>query len=346
MEIVRQTSPYIRKETSTKRMMADVLIALIPVMLFAIYRFQFDFITKAIVASILGVGLEALSFMLTRPKTQTVKERFEQDYTINNVIPPIITALIFVLTLPSKISIYVVIIGTIFAILIGKMIFGGLGKNIFNPAGIGRVFVALAFASLFSGTYTSGLDSISGVTALQGSMTTYTLSDLFFGNIPGSMGEVSALAILIGAAYLLIRRSADFRVMLSGILSFTFMILVAGIAQGFEFSELMHYTLYHVLSGGLLFGLVFMATDPVTSPYTRPGRLIFGLMIGSLVALIRLFGALPEGMVFALVIANAFVALIDYRKWTTNLYTKKFIIGYAITAVVLLLVVFIGMGGF
>lgn len=350
MRAVAQTSPYVRKATSTKRMMVDVLIALIPVVAFAIYKFQLDFIFRGLIASAVAVLIEAIAFGLMKEKEETIKDRFKK-YTINNIVPPIITALIFVLTLTSVAGYLAVILGISFAMIIGKMIFGGLGKNIFNPAGIGRIFVAVAMGGLIS---TYELDGVTGATALQtiGStwdpniLNNFSLMDLFIGNIPGSMGEISALAILIGAAYLIIRRSADFRVMLSGILSFTILILVAGLAQKLAFNELINYTLFHILSGGLLFGLVFMATDPVTSPYTRPGRLIFGLIIGSLVAIIRLMGSLPEGMVFALVIANAFVALIDYKKWTTNLYTKKFIIGYSVVVVIIALAVFITMGGF
>ncbi|WP_162140251.1 RnfABCDGE type electron transport complex subunit D [Haploplasma axanthum] len=346
MQAVVKTSPYIRKATSTKRMMVDVLIALIPVIAFAIYRFKFDFVLRALLASVLAVGLEALAFGLMKEKNETWKERFKK-YTVNNVVPPIITALIFLLTLPSNISFYVIIIGVVFAILIGKMIYGGLGKNIFNPAGIGRVFVGLTFASFF--VY-QGLDDIAGATALSTPyadvLKSYSFLDLFLGNVPGSSGEISALAILIGGAYLIIRRSADYRVILAGLLSFALFMCVAGLGLGYGFNETIKYTLFHILSGGLLFGLVFMATDPITSPYTRPGRLIFGLIIGLLVAAIRLFGSYPEGMVFAIVIANAFVPLIDYKKWTTNIYTKKFIIAYSVSIVVLALIVFAGVGGF
>ncbi|MDY0276588.1 MAG: RnfABCDGE type electron transport complex subunit D [Acholeplasma sp.] len=346
MQIIAKTSPYIRKATSTKRMMVDVLIALIPVIGFAIYKFQFDFILRALVASVLAVGLEALAFGLMKERDETWKDRFKK-YTINNIVPPIITALIFVLTLPSKVDYYAVIIGITFAIIIGKMIFGGLGRNIFNPAGIGRVFVAVAMGGLM-GSY---VDNVSGATALTNTwspslLNDFSLVDLFIGNVPGSMGEISALAILIGAVYLVVRRSADFRVIVSGLLSFTLLMLVAGLGLKHEGMDLINFVLYQVLAGGLLFGLVFMATDPVTSPYTRPGRLIFGLIIGSLVAIIRLFGSFPEGMVFALVTANMFVALIDYKKWTTNVYTKKFIIGYSVAIVVIAIIVFLGTGGF
>lgn len=346
MQTIAKTSPYIRKQTSVKRMMVDVLIALIPVVAFATYRFGLTFISKALIASFIAIVVEAVAFGLMKEKAESLKDIFKK-FTVNNIAPPVITALIFVLTLPDKIPFAVVIVGILFAMIIGKMIFGGLGKNVFNPAGIGRAFVALAFAGLFAGTY-SGVDAVAGVTALGGDFNTilasYSLSDLFFGNIPGSMGEISALAIIIGGIYLVIRKSADFRIILSSLLSFALLILIAGLVlhpgRAFQF------LLFNILSGGFLFGIVFMATDPITSPYTRPGRLIYGALIGLLVALIRLFGVLPEGMVFALVIANGFVPLIDYRKWSTNLYKPKFIIGYTLTLAVIALIVFAGVGGF
>lgn len=347
MQTISQTSPYVRKATSTKRMMVDVLIALLPVMAFAAFQFKFDFILRALVASLIAVGVEALSFVLKKEKNQTIQDVFKK-YTVNNVVPPIITAVIFVLTLPSTISYYVVIIGILFAMVIGKLIFGGLGKNIFNPAGLGRAFVALSFASFF--VYT-GLDGTTGTTALSGTfpevIKIYTISDLFFGLVPGSMGEISALAIIIGAIYLIVRKAADWRVMAASLGTFVLFMLVAGIgSKNVANGDIAKYVLFHVLSGGFLFGIVFMATDPVTSPFTGPGRLIFGLIIGALVAIIRLFGALPEGMVFALLIANAFVALIDYKKWTNSVYTKRFIIGYSVVIVLIALSVFVGVGGF
>lgn len=157
MQAIAKTSPYIRKQTSVKRMMIDVLIALIPVVVFATYRFGLTFISKAIVASVIAVLVEAVAFGLMRNSGPKFKSRLK-GFTINNIVPPIITALIFVLTLPDQIPFAVVVVGILFAMIIGKMIFGGLGRNIFNPAGIGRAFVALAFAGLFAGTY-SGVDA-------------------------------------------------------------------------------------------------------------------------------------------------------------------------------------------
>ncbi|HKL95420.1 MAG TPA: RnfABCDGE type electron transport complex subunit D, partial [Haploplasma sp.] len=310
MQAIRQTAPYVRKDTSTKSMMIDVLVALLPVVIFAIFRFKTDFIFRALLSVGLAVAIEAVAFALMKEKNETLKARFKNKYTINNIVPPIITGLIFVLTVPSKASYILVAVGISVAMIIGKMIFGGLGKNVFNPAGLGRAFVALAMGGLM-GSYI-GIDGSSGSTALGDG--TYTILQLFLGQIPGSMGEISALAIILGGIYLLVRRSADFRVIVSSLLTFSLIMLSGIIGKGVVGTEIFKQLLIQILSGGLLFGVVFMATDPVTSPYTRPGRIIFGSIIGVLVAVIRLFGSLPEGMVFALLIANAFVALIDYKR--------------------------------
>lgn len=342
MQAIRQTAPYVRKDTSTKSMMIDVLVALLPVVIFAIFRFKTDFIFRALLSVGLAVAIEAVAFALMKEKNETLKARFKNKYTINNIVPPIITGLIFVLTVPSKASYILVAVGISVAMIIGKMIFGGLGKNVFNPAGLGRAFVALAMGGLM-GSYI-GIDGSSGSTALGDG--TYTILQLFLGQIPGSMGEISALAIILGGIYLLVRRSADFRVIVSSLLTFSLIMLSGIIGKGVVGTEIFKQLLIQILSGGLLFGVVFMATDPVTSPYTRPGRIIFGSIIGVLVAVIRLFGSLPEGMVFALLIANAFVALIDYKRWTTNKYTNRFVLSYSITIIAVALIVFAFAGGF
>lgn len=356
MQFVKQTAPYIRKDVSTKRMMIDVLIALIPVVSFSIYRFGFDAIIRIIVSLVVMIGLEALAFgMMQKPVKSDqwkvrLKSRFEK-YTINNITAPAVSAVIFALLVLSKLPIYAVVIGAAFAIIIVKMLFGGLGGNIFNVAAGGRVFIGLALANMFTNTY-EGVDIVAGGTALSTiksglgfpfALDSYPLMDLFLGNIPGSMGEISALAILIGLIYLLIRKSADYRVVLSGALTFIILIFVAGLKL--YPGQAIDFTLYHLLSGGILFGLTFMITDPVTSPITRPGRWIYGLLVGALVVLIRLFGAYPEGVAFALLFANMFVPLIDMPKWSTNKIKPSFIAGYIISIILLGLVVFFGVGG-
>jgi electron transport complex protein RnfD len=356
MQFTKQTGPYIRKDISTKRMMIDVLIALIPVVAFAIYRFGFDAIIRILVSLIVMIGLEALAFgMMQKPDKHDkwidrVKSRYTK-YTINHITAPAVSAVIFALLVPSKLPIYAVIMGAAFAILIVKMLFGGLGNNIFNIAAAGRVFIGLALANMFAGAYVD-VDIVAGGTALSTlksglgfpfALNSYPLKDLFLGNIPGSMGEISAMAILIGLIYLLVRKSADYRVVLSAGITFIFMIALVGLKLYPD--QVVEYVLYHVLSGGLLFGLTFMITDPVTSPVTRPGRYIYGLLVGALIVLIRLFGAYPEGVAFALLFANMFVPLIDLPNWSTNKIKPVFVLSYVVALIVLGLIVFFGVGG-
>jgi electron transport complex protein RnfD len=357
MQAIKQTSPYIRKQISTKRMMTDVLIALIPVVAFAIYRFGFDAIIRILVSLVTMILLEALAFGMTHKADKAdkfvirLKSRYK-EYSINNVLTPAISAVIFAMIIPSKLPIYAVVVGATFGIVVGKLLFGGLGSNIFNPAAVGRIFIALALGDMFAGTYI-GIDLSAGATALGAireggqlfpdALNSYSILELFMGNVPGAMGEISAIAILLGAAYLLIRRSADYRVMLSAVITFIVLITLAGLKLHPD--HVLEYTLYHLFAGGLMFGVVFMITDPVTSPVTRPGRWLYGLLVATLVVLIRLFGAYPEGVAFALLFANMFVPLIDYPKWATNKIKPAFVIGYIVLIAVFGLVVYFGVGG-
>ncbi|MDY0210682.1 MAG: RnfABCDGE type electron transport complex subunit D [Acholeplasma sp.] len=355
MNYAKQTSPYIRKETSVKRMMFDVLIALLPLVIFAIYRFGMDALVRILLSAFIFVGVEVVSSLMkakVHPSLKDKKERFMvrwKTLTINHVSAPLVSAVIFAMIIPSSLSLYVVSVGALAGSLIAKAFFGGLGSNIFNPAGVGRVVIGLSFTSAFS---YPGIDVTTTATPLGAvkdsllnipeMLNTYSLQDLFLGNIPGSMGEISAILIILGGLYMFIRKAADFRVTLSMILSFSVMIAVAALAVK---GEMVESVLYHVLSGGLLFGAVFMMTDPVTSPVTKPGRWIYGLVVGAIVAFIRLFGAFPEGVVFAILLGNIFVPLIDYYKWSKNKYSVKFIIGYVVALALLSVIVLLGIGG-
>jgi Na+-translocating ferredoxin:NAD+ oxidoreductase subunit D len=356
MQMIKQTSPFVRKTISTKRMMTDVIIALIPVVLFSIYRFGMDSVIRILVSVVVMVGLEAIAFgMMHKPDNSEkylirLKSRYK-DYTINNVVIPIVSGIIFAMLIPSKLPIYAVVVGAAFGIIVAKMLFGGTGANIFNIAATGRVFIGLALTDMFSGKYV-GVDLVAGGTALTtlkgglgfpGALNSYSILDLFMGNIPGSMGEISALAILIGGAYLFIRRSADYRGPLSALITFVILMTLVGLKLYPD--AVFSYVLFQLFAGGLLFGLVYMITDPVTSPVTRPGRWLFGLLVGALVVLIRLFGAYPEGVAYALLIANMFVPLIDYYKWANNKFKPGFIIGYVVILIALGLVVYFGVGG-
>jgi electron transport complex protein RnfD len=357
MKTIKQSAPYIRKDVNTNRMMTDVIIALLPVVIFAIYRFGFDALLRLVVAVFVMVIGEAVAFgIMHKPNSSEkvfdrLKSRY-QKYTINNISIPLLSGLIYGLIIPSKLPIYAVVIGALFAIIIVKMIFGGTGNNIFNVAAGGRVFVGLALTLMFTGTYVE-TDFVAGATALtsfRGNLgfpyvlESYSLFDLFIGNIPGSMGEISSLAIMIGGVYLLIRRSADYKLMLGSIIPFMVMMLIAGFAIDSE--RAFEFMLFQLFAGGILFGAVYMITDPVTSPITGPGRYLYGLLFAALVVLIRLFGGYPEGVAFAILIANIFVSLIDYPKFSSNRFTKKFYIGYGVSFTLIAVMIFLGAGGY
>lgn len=327
MKLSFKTSPYIRKNVSVSRMMLDVIIALMPVTIFALVQNKGGAISVLLISILTMVLFELISiFFIKWPKDFKFRDLFTKEgffkvknnYTINNFLAPIISGMIFALTLPAYCNWYVVFIGALFGIIIGKMVFGGLGQNIFNPAATGRVFVAICFGDRINEAYhlQGSYDAIASATPLQTNLvqSQYSLFDLFLGNVPGSMGEVSTLLILLGALYLFIRRSADLRAFLGFMLSFmalTFVAVISGFGK-VDGQSLFDTYLYQIMAGGALFGATFMITDPVTSPVTKFGRVLFGVIAGSLVVLIRISGALPEGVVFSILIANTLAPTMDY----------------------------------
>ena len=359
MEFVKQTAPYIRKqESSTKRMMIDVLIALSPVVIFAIYQFGWDAVIRLVVNLVLMIGLEAVAFaMMQKPKGNTRKEKLKSrfsKYTINNVTAPAVSAVIYTMVIPPQLPLYAVAVGAIFAIVVVKMLFGGLGSNIFNIAAAGRRFISIALAGMFTYAYV-GTDLIAGATALasikegvgvgfENAIYSYRISELFFGFIPGTMGEISAIPILLGLVYLLARRTADYRIVLST--ASTFLLLITVVAFSRYPDNWLNFVLYNLFSGGVLFGVTFMATDPVTAPVTKPGRWVYGLLIGIFVVLIRTWGSYAEGVASSLLFANIFVPLIDYPNWSTNKFSWKFVASYAGVLVVVAVFVFFAAGGY
>lgn len=365
MKLVAQSAPYIRKPVSVARMMIDVLIALIPVLLFACFQNGWSGTSVVLISVATMLITELFAHMIIKwPSGMKIKEIFskagllkiKEQYTINNFTAPLISAIIYAMILPANCNGYVVFIGAFFGMLVGKMIFGGLGSNIFNPAATGRVFVGVCFGSkLIYGQ--GGVDvSASGTPLAQikgnlanigQALNEYSLLDLFLGQIPGSMGEVCSLLILVGAVYLFVRRSADLRACLSMLLSFALITLVVSITaycicsgQGSISWNVMDLFLFEMLSGGLLFGCVFMITDPVTSPTTKFGRIVFGTMAGVITALVRYCGAYPEGVAFSILIANMFSPALDHvMRGRRNTYTWKQIVGLGVVMVMMCLIV-------
>jgi len=343
MKIIKQTSPYIHKKVSVQRMMTDVLIALCPLVIFSIVMNGFNAL-YVILLSVFIMMLSEFIFVYITSKEpydgskKTLKYNLKKTFeklTINNYLTPAISGIIYALLLPAGCDPYVVIIGALIGIVFGKLVFGGLGNNIFNPAALGRVFVMLAFGSKI--TYESGnfYDIVAGGTPLGQlsdnitNISNYSLTDLFLGFVPGSMGEVSKVLILLSGLYLFIRCSADFRTFLAMFISFFAVTFIVSLT--IESVSSLEFTLYHILSGGVIFGAVFMVTDPVTTPITRPGRVLFGTLVACISLIIRFIGAYPEGVAFAILLCNMLVPLID--KKINNKYKFGYIIlGFGVIA--------------
>lgn len=309
-------SPHVHGKKTTRSLMLDVVIALMPAWLVGLYFFGLG----ALVVTLISVG----SCLLIEWAMQRFIFKRASTLTDGSAL---LTGLLLALNVPSNLPWWIIVIGAIMAIAVGKMSFGGLGNNIFNPALFARAFLLVSFPVQmttwpvptalsmsymdaatgatplsFLKTAAKGADSLSSVMSHLPSF-----SNMLFGNMGGSIGEISAIALVLGFVYLLVRRVI------------TWHIPVSIIATVLIFSDILHFfgfeqyacPVVHLLSGGLLLGAIFMATDYVTSPMSKWGMIIFGVGIGALTVIIRSWGAYPEGVSFAILIMNAFVPLIN-----------------------------------
>ena len=299
-------SPHLSNvSTTTKGMMADVLIALIPVVLASLYVFRMYAVKQILIAVASCLAAEyVFNTMRKRPPTL-------------NDLSVTVTGVILALSLPGTAPWYVGFIASFVAVGIGKSIFGGLGMNIFNPAMVGRAFVMISFAGALAASgyedAKSAIDILSQATPLNAfkqSGVTTPLLNLFLGNTNGSLGETSALACIIGGVYLCIKRTASWEIPVGVILS---VFVLAGIGNLTDMGS--SFTVFHhIFSGALLFGAFFIATDPVTSPLSPKGKFIFGIGVGAIVMLLRAFSGYPEGLMFAILLMNGVTPLIN--RWT------------------------------
>jgi electron transport complex protein RnfD len=287
------------------------------------------------------------------------KEKFltaVKGYGINNFLVPCVSALIFAMLMPAEETdpagfiYFVVIIGALFGMIIGKLVFGGTGQNIFNPAAVGFIFTKVCFSSKFTTYYANSLDATTGGTLLSSATANATgLSplELLLGQTPGAMGEVCKIAILVGLAYLLIRHVADWRVVSSFFGTFIVLTLIASAIYALRDPSVNFgtYFLSHLLSGGVLFGGTYMITDPVTMPITRPSRVIYGMVVAVSVVFIRLFGSYAEGMGFSILIGNMFAPVMDHYKWSTNKYNWKNLLAMGLIAVLAIGILVWGLNG-
>ena len=292
---------------TTRRMMADVLLALIPVVLMAALVFRWY--------ALLQIGICIVSCLAA----ETVFSIWRGRRPELGDLSAIVTGTILGLSLPWSAPWYVGAVGSVAAIGLGKAVFGGLGQNIFNPAMVGRAFVMVSFASsMGASAYVrqgAALDILTQATPLSAAKEAAgaevpSLWPLFVGNVNGSLGETSVLACLVGGLYLLWRRSASWETPSSLILAAA---SLAGIANLLDPASPLT-VLQHLAGGALIFGAFFIATDPVSSPLTSLGKILFGAGIGFLIVFIRLFSNYPEGVVFAVLLMNACVPLIN--RWT------------------------------
>ncbi len=312
-KLIVSLSPHVHSGDSVQKNMYGVLIALIPALLVSLIYFGVGaaVVTITSVVACLFFEWAITKFILKREKTTILDGS------------AMITGVLLAFNVPSNLPVWIIIIGALVAIGVGKMTFGGLGCNPFNPALVGRVFLLISFPVQMTswpkiGQLTSYVDAETGATplalmkmAVHGDASALeqlpSAFDLFIGANGGSLGEVSAFALLIGLLYMLWKKII------------TWHIPVSILATVFVFSGIMHMVnpemyaapLTHLLTGGLMLGAIFMATDYVTSPMTHKGMLVYGIAIGFLTVVIRLFGAYPEGMSFAILIMNAFTPLIN-----------------------------------
>jgi len=337
-DTVTTTGSHIRDANDMKRTMSIVVLALVPSLLFGMWNvgyqhflatgaagtffqaFLFGFLKVLpiiVVSYVVGLGIE---FAFAQYRGHEVNEGF------------LVTGMLIPLILPVNIPLWMVALAVAFAVIIGKEIFGGTGMNIMNVALTARAFLFFAYPSEMSGdsVWIKGfenkegfVDGFSGATplaklALGQTHETLSVSDMFFGVIPGSIGETSVLAILIGAALLIWTGVASWKIMVSGVLG---VLAIAGLFYLIPANSYMAIPpYYHLIMGGFAFGIVFMATDPVTAAQTDRGRWIYGFLIGAFVVLIRVFNpAYPEGVMLAILLMNVWAPLIDHFVVESNI---------------------------
>lgn len=308
-------APHIHAAVSTKSLMRDVVIALLPAVIVSVvfYGLGEIVVLGTSVVSCILVEYLITKFLLKKPSAVC-------DYSA------VVTGILLALNLPYTTPWWVVFIGALFAVGVVKMTFGGLGQNIFNPAIAGRVFLLVSFPAYMTNWQMPGglfgVDAVSGATPLglinEGIMNGQTVpeimsanglsySQMLFANIGGSVGEISALALLAGFVYLLVRKVIRPHITLSIWATVALVSLVFWLAAPDRFTD----PLFNLLSGGMILGSCFMATDYVTSPMSVKGGIVYGIGIGFITLMIRYFGSYPEGMSFAILIMNSTVPLIN-----------------------------------
>lgn len=309
MNLTVASSPHIRGDFRTSRLMLDVVIALIPALLVGVVVLGY----RALIVTLFSVAAAVVGEWLYGAVTK--KRSTLADCSA------LVTGMLFALTLPASVPYSVAILGSMFAVIVTKMMCGGLGQNVFNPALSARALMMLLFPAALTRYEALGVDGVTAATPLHHmvmpALPEQSILDMFLGNTPGSIGEISALALLLGGGYLVIRKVISPRIPLA------YLGTVAVITLVFHKTDhAFAWMAYQLFSGGLMLGAIFMATDYATSPVTARGQIIYGVGCGVLTVIFRYFGIFPEGVTYAILLMNLAVWVID-RMTVPRRYGQK-----------------------
>lgn len=288
------SSPHVRNKITTQSIMFDVAIAMIPASVYGVWQFGMHALL-VLIATVVACVLSEYVYEKLMKKPITISDG-----------SAVVTGMILALNMPPQIPLWMPCLGGVFAIIVVKQLYGGLGQNWMNPALAARCFLLISFAgkmTTFTEPFSDAVASATPLAQLKAGETVDVMA-MFVGRIPGTIGEVSVIALLIGAAYLVWRRVISLRIPLTYIATVA---VFAAIYSGFD----MYYVAAHICGGGLIFGAFFMATDYVTSPITPKGQYVFGICLGLLTALFRIFGGSAEGVSYAIIFCNILTPLIE-----------------------------------
>ncbi len=298
MKLTVASSPHIRGDFRTSRIMLDVVLALMPALAAGTWVLGIRSLAVTAVSVISAVAAEWLYRLVTKRRNTVID------------CSAVVTGLLLALTLPASVPLWLAALGSVFAIVVVKELCGGLGQNIFNPALAARATMMLVYPVGIVRYEALGADGVSAATPLHHmvmpALPQESLLDMFLGNCPGSIGEISALALLLGGAYLVYRKVISIRIPAAYLGTVAVLTLIFA-----KSGSPIQWMLYSLLSGGVILGAVFMATDYATSPVTAKGQIVFGIGCGVLTVLFRYFGIYPEGVTYAILLMNALVWVID-----------------------------------
>ena len=285
------SSPHVRSNETTQSIMVDVAIAMLPATAFGVFQFGLHALLVLIVTIAACVLSEYVFEKITK-----------RPCTISD-FSAVVTGMILALNMPPEIALWIPALGGVFAIIVVKQLYGGLGQNFMNPALAARCFLLISFTGQMSAFTLDGWTGASPLAVLKAGESV-DVAAMFIGKIPGTIGEVSVIALLIGAAYLVVKKVISLRIPVTYILTTAVFVFIFG-------QQDLNYVLAHLCGGGLIFGAFFMATDYVTSPITPKGQIVFGILLGILTGLFRIFGGSAEGVSYAIIISNLLVPLIE-----------------------------------